>query len=694
MINVVHHSRWISGLRRAALALAVMLLPVVVASRPARAQTFTLLHAFGASIEVSGGRNPAAGLVKDAAGNLYGTTQHGGISACMGGGLGCGSVFKLDTAGTETALHIFTGALDGALPAGAVVLDTAGNLYGTTAQGGASNVGTVFKVDPAGTETVLHSFTGAPDGAFPAAAVVLDTAGNLYGTTAQGGASNVGTVFKVDPAGTETVLHSFTGAPDGAFPAAAVVVDTAGNLYGTTAEGGVTAGICGNVYPPGCGVVFKVDASGTETVLHSFTGPPDGIVPEAGLILDAAGNLYGTTQWGGITDSLCAGFFPGCGVVFKVDASSNEMVLYSFAGQADGADPVAGVVQDAAGNLYGTTMQGGVIGPANSGECAQGCGVVFKLDPSGKETVLHTFTGIPDGEDIEAGLILDSSGNLYGTAKFGGNHTEGTVFKIDPLGPKNFPLTVATAGNGIGAGIVTSNPPGIDCSGVCSAFFITGTMITLTAKTAAGSGFVGWSGACSGMGTCNLIITSAESVSATFITDFSLSASAFTPSTVSPGASSTSTVNVTTTVCCFSGSVALSCAVQPTPALAPTCSISPNSTTPGTPATLTVRTTGPTAGALPSSSGSGLFYAIGLPLIGLVATGVRLGSVQKGKVTGMVPVCMLFAGLAFLVACGGSNSTNGGGSSGTPAGTYTITVTGTDTAGSLKHSATTMLKVQ
>ena len=255
-------------------------------------------------------------------------------------------------------LYSFTGS-DGSEPFAGLIADSSGNLYGTTQSGGASGGhGVVFKLSPSGTETVLHTFTGGSDGGIPRAGLIADTGGNLYGTTAGGGASNAGTVFKLSPSGTETVLYSFTGS-DGSGPFAGLIADSSGNLYGTTQSGGASGGH---------GVVFKLSPGGTETVLYSFTGGSDGGTPRAGLIADSSGNLYGTTQFGG---PGCGGV--GCGVVFKLSPSGTETVLYSFTG-SDGSGPFPGLIADSSGNLYGTTLSGGASG---------GHGVVFKLTGAG-----------------------------------------------------------------------------------------------------------------------------------------------------------------------------------------------------------------------------------------------------------------------------------------------------------------------
>jgi uncharacterized repeat protein (TIGR03803 family) len=355
----------------------------------------TVLYSFTGGAD---GKYPTAGVVRDSAGNLYGTTNNGGPT-------NAGIVYQVDTTGQETVLHSFTGA-DGAYPSAGVIRDSAGNLYGTANNGGPAYAGVVYQVDTTGHETVLYSFTGGADGANPYEGVVRDSAGNLYGTTLTGGAAGAGVVYKVDTTGHETVLYSFTGGADGGSPYAGVIRDSAGNLYGTTAGGGAA----------GAGVVYKVDTTGHQTVLYSFTGGADGGNPYASVIRDAAGNLYGTTNGGG------AAF---AGVVYKVDTTGHETVLYSFTGGADGANPIAGVIRDSAGNLYGTTHNGG--GPAFAG-------VVYKVDTTGHETVLYSFTGGADGSEPQAGVIRDAAGNLYGATLFGGPANQGVVYKVDTSG--------------------------------------------------------------------------------------------------------------------------------------------------------------------------------------------------------------------------------------------------------------------
>jgi uncharacterized repeat protein (TIGR03803 family) len=347
-------------------------------------------------------------------------------------------VFKLGTTGQETVLYAFTGGTDGGNSYVGVVLDAAGNLYGTTndgGPGGASGYGVVFKVDTASQYSAVYTFLPPLDGANPEAGVIRDAAGNLYGTASSGGAGNAGVVYKVHVTGQgtkgqETVLYAFTGGADGGYPQAGLIADAVGNLYGTAEEGGDLS--CNAPY--GCGVVFKLappaqpGGAWTETVLYNFTGAPDGAYPIAGVIMDSAGNLYGTTINGGTS---------GAGAVFKLappaqpDGAWTEAVLYSFSGP-DGAYPRSGVIMDSANNIYGTTFEGG-----GSGCGVYGCGAVYKLDPSGNETVLHGFTFGVDGGFPIGGLIFDSAGSLYGTTWSGGPPSldyPGVVYKIDSSG--------------------------------------------------------------------------------------------------------------------------------------------------------------------------------------------------------------------------------------------------------------------
>lgn len=304
----------------------------------------TVLHTFAGG---SDGASPDGALIKDKAGNLYGTTYYGGAS-------NAGTVYKM-AGGTETVLYSFTGGSDGANPVSSLMEDNAGNLYGTTPYGGADALGVVFELAPDGTETVLHTFTGGGDAAFPYAGLIKDKAGNFYGTGSAGGADGQGAMFKLAPGGTETVLYSFAGGSDGAIPSSTLILDKAGNLYGTTYEGG--GGSCGG----GCGIVFKVAPDGTETVLHVLAGgTSDGSYPYAGVVMDKAGNLYGTAYEGG-TD--------GYGVIFQLAPDGSETLLYSFTGGTDGANPDANLVENRKGVLFSTAATGG----------ANGYGTVFSL---------------------------------------------------------------------------------------------------------------------------------------------------------------------------------------------------------------------------------------------------------------------------------------------------------------------------
>ena len=386
-------------------AVAPLIALAVLATPTAPAQTYNVLYAFPS---FSSGAQPL-GNPLIAGHSLYGTTDIGGVGQ---GPYGLGTIFRLDLqTGQETLLHSFAGyPSDGEFPYAGVISDPAGNLYGTTYYGGLQNYGTVFMLSAAGTETLLHSFSG-PDGADPDGGLVRDAAGNLYGTTIGGGIANAtcrtnigtdscGTVFKLDSAGNLTTLHRFAGSPDGANPVGSLFLE-AGSLYGTTSLGGSF----------NQGAVFTIDnQTGAETVLYDFTGAADGKSPLTGVIGDGQGTLYGTTSTGG----------GGNGVVFKLPTAGRlETVLYLFSG-IDGANPSALTI-GAQGELYGTTYNG-----------ALGYGTVFKLNSkSGALTTIHRFRSGADGA-YPAGLARDSEGALYGATVYGGRSTDGTIFQVTP----------------------------------------------------------------------------------------------------------------------------------------------------------------------------------------------------------------------------------------------------------------------
>src|SRR5271155_418852 len=315
---------------------------------------------------------------------------------------------------TFSVLHSFTGGSDGGTPLAGFAIDTAGTLYGTTSTGGASGIGTVFKISAEGTETVLHSFSSGTDGANPQGSLLRDAAGDLYGTTFGGGASGAGTVFKVGPHGKETVLYSFKAGTDGANPEAGLAIDAAGNLYGTTTAGG----------PNGNGTIFKLTKKPekwTEKVLYSFGSGTDGAIPVAGVTLNAAGSLYGTTSAGGTY---------GYGTVFQLKDSKSgwkEDILHNFELQSDGGVPYAGLVFDQSGNLYGAATEGGDGGQI-------GGGTVFELTPtkgSWTFTVINSLAGWGISGTFRD-LLLDSSGDIYATTHCDGANDAGTVYELTP----------------------------------------------------------------------------------------------------------------------------------------------------------------------------------------------------------------------------------------------------------------------
>jgi len=388
-----------------------------------------ILHNFGAG---SDGLYPFSTMIWDAQGNLYGTTWEGGTGPCNGG---CGIVYELTPGDsdqwTETVLYNFQGRpSDAGKSSASLVFDASGNLFGTTRYGGLTTCpkacGTVFELSPNGdgtwSETIIYEFTGGKDGENPYAELIFDKAGNLFGNTYGGGRHHKGTVFKLTPwngTWTESVIYNF-GGKDGNGPLAGLIMDASGNLYGTTGRGGSA----------NKGVVFELTpANGGPwkySVLYSFTGSPsDGAEPSADLILDSAGNLYSTTRNGG-----SGGCKNGCGAVFELSPSGGgtwtETLIYSFTGKPDGSSLFGGLLMDKDGNLYGATDAGGT----------KGDGIVYKLthyNGTWTETVLHTFQGFPkDGARSYANLIFDSHGNLYGTTIFGGANDPGVVFQLLP----------------------------------------------------------------------------------------------------------------------------------------------------------------------------------------------------------------------------------------------------------------------
>jgi hypothetical protein len=417
------------------------------------------------------GSVPVGGVVFDKQGNLYGVTSDGG------------GVYQLEPpatksgAWTESVLYVFRGNTsgDGATPEGGLVIDAAGNLYGTTAYGGTGNCvllgtsvgcGTVYELSPPAqkgdpwTETVLYSFPTPKQGYFPRGDLVFDGSGNLYGATQFGGGKGTtcdpyykycGTIFELSPPQTkggkwtEKVLYSFRGVAsgaqfgDGANPNGGLVLDNKGAIYGTTYFGGNNVkGECeGGVGGTGCGIVFKLTPPShkggqwTKQLLHQFNGR-DGSNSAAGLVFDGNGNLYGTTYFGPPN---------GSGLIFELRKPSGsthswtEALLHQFSGGEGGAGPMAGLIFDRNGNLYGTTA----MATSRSDQ-----GNVFRMRPPGREagswefSVLHTFTGNPDGAQPTAPLVLDQAGNIYSTTADGGTGKGcgygdcGTVFKVSP----------------------------------------------------------------------------------------------------------------------------------------------------------------------------------------------------------------------------------------------------------------------
>ncbi len=352
---------------------------------------------FGAG---QGGNYPEAALVQAGGGHFYGTTPYDGQ-------FGSGTLFKLTPAGTYSVLHSFGDGDDGKYPTASLIQDAEGNFYGTTSAGGSiSDCGVIFKLSSdGGNYSVIHVFSGGPgDGCQPLAALMQADDGKLYGTTSRGGpprtdfANGVGLIFKINTDGSSfSILHEFDQNGDGEMPGATLIQASDGYLYGTTSMGG----------DQDHGTIFKIATNGSEfSTVYKFSGGVDGDQPQSALMQAADGSFYGTTMGGGSS---------GGGVVFKITTAGVESVLHSFAA---GANPRAGLIQATDGNLYGATYHGG----------ANGSGSLFSITTSGAYSLLHSFGGA-DGHEPQAGLIQAADGHLYGMTREGGDNWAGVVFR-------------------------------------------------------------------------------------------------------------------------------------------------------------------------------------------------------------------------------------------------------------------------
>jgi len=410
------------------------LLLLICAVKPivSAATTLTTLAAFNGA----NGSTPYLGyLVQGLDGSFYGTTEYGGSGTSCSGG--CGTLFKITPSGVLTTLVSFSGA-NGANPEAGLVLGADGKFYGMTGFGGdttscSGGCGTVFGISPGSKLAVLHRFNGT-DGDNPQGGLVQGTDGNLYGTTSSGAINNSGTVFSITPGGTLTTLHSFAyDGSEGRAPEDWLVQGTDGNFYGTTSLDGPLS--CASL----CGTVFEITPSGALTTLYSFFRS-DGYYPVAGLVQDADGNFYGTTEFGG----TFAGWGPG--TILKVTPNGSLTTLHIFCSQfangncTDGQNPAAGLVQGTDGNFYGTTTSGGT-----GTNCSGGCGTIFRVTPAGSVTTLHSFNSY-DGLNPVTGLVQGTDGSFYGMASGGGTYSRGTVFRLS-VGLFPFVKTLPTSGS-------------------------------------------------------------------------------------------------------------------------------------------------------------------------------------------------------------------------------------------------------
>jgi hypothetical protein len=439
---------------RATITALIVFATFALSSITAAQTSETVIHQFTGP----DGIDPQGQLLIDSSGNIFGTAQNGGTgTACNGG---CGVVFEISPVSTGgwhyRVIHDFNGGQDGANPRTSLSMDSGGNIYGTTLYGGtvafdcAGGCGTVFMLTPSAggewSEAILHRFQSLGDGRTPIDGVTIDAAGNLYGVTefSDNNTLYIGEVYELSPSAGKwkfTTLHNFLpGGTDGYYPLAGVVLDAAGNLYGNTQFGGNTEGC----YQQGCGVIYELSpgSSGqwTENILYVFQNlaGDGGSIPSGRIALDGAGNIYGTTEYGGYISSNCPA--PGCGTLFKLvneGGTWGRITLHFFGDDAaDGKNPLGPVTLDSAGNIYGTTLYGGASLGATIPH-----GIAFKVSTNGTSdtyTPLHTFNNFAGGEIPWAGVTPDSQGNLWGTTYFGGIFQQdygdgyGVVFELKP----------------------------------------------------------------------------------------------------------------------------------------------------------------------------------------------------------------------------------------------------------------------
>ena len=395
---------------------ATLLFVIALSVTTAAATTTDVIFSF----EEDEGEYADTDLETDSAGNIYGTTV-------LGGDFGSGTVFQLTptpNGWVHTVLYSFTGGVDGGEPYKGVTLDRDGNLYGTAVTGGSGNCeggcGVIYKLTNrkgTWTQKVVHAFTGGDDGSGPGSRVTVDRAGNVYGMTPTGGAYGLGTIYQIRPPSTGAltfkVIHAFTGGADGSNGSAGRMILRDGRLYGAATTGG----------NQGSGVVFELTPKAfgewNFKTIYTFQGQPDGSFPYGALLFDPSGNIYGTTYYGGAN---------GIGAVYELSPQPvgewTEDLIYSFQQGPDGNSPISNLVFDKAGNLYGTTSEGGL-----------GSGTIFKLSPVGgnwTETVVHAFEGPPDGGFAYNGMVVDVFGNFYGATVHGGENNDGSVYKFTP----------------------------------------------------------------------------------------------------------------------------------------------------------------------------------------------------------------------------------------------------------------------